>query len=283
MNWSAHWTSPASATATPAPGLVKLNDGSCLYIHAVSPAAQKTASPMQYRTRRASPLGDDPSLNQQFEAANKAFKARIPVLLLGENGTSKEVFARALHDQVNADAPFVAINCSAIPESLIEAELFGYADGTFTGARRGGAKGRIEEANGGTLLLDEIGDMPAAQQTRLLRVLQERQITRLGSSDTLPLDIQIISATHCDLEQKINERSFREDLYYRLNGIQVRLPALCERQDLRTLIETLLRRFGGGRLHADSLSCLRHNAGPATFANWSRHCASGQHWPAPGR
>jgi transcriptional regulator of acetoin/glycerol metabolism len=212
-----------------------------------------------------SPLGGDNALNHQFDIAYKAFRAGIPVLLQGETGTGKEVFARSLHEAWKADAPFVAINCSAIPESLIEAELFGYTDGTFTGGRKGGAKGRIEEANGGTLLLDEIGDMPVSLQTRLLRVLQERQVTRLGSSESNPLDVRIVSATHCDLVQLIGERNFREDLYFRLNGVQVHLPALRERQDLGHLIQTLLLRYGRCRLSLESLKLIRAQRWPGNI------------------
>lgn len=247
---------PTKATRKQSPSLVRLNDGSCLYAHALSANTVKPHRPLPVTTVAQSPLGLDTGLNRQFDAAQKAFAAGIPVLLLGATGTGKEVFARALHDAWNAEAPFVAINCSAIPESLIEAELFGYTDGTFTGARKGGTKGRIEEANGGTLLLDEIGDMPAPLQTRLLRVLQERRVTRLGSSESRPLDVRIISATHCDLPSLIGERRFREDLYYRLNGFQANLPALCERKDLDHLIATLLNRYGKCRLHPESLELL---------------------------
>lgn len=265
-----HWEllfeqDPTAPSQRHSPSLVKLNDGSCLYAHALSAKTERPRSFLAQAAIPQSPLGHHSALNQQFDAACKAFKAGIPVLLLGETGTGKEVFARALHEAWSADTPFVAINCSAIPESLIEAELFGYVDGTFTGARKGGARGRIEEADGGTLLLDEIGDMPAPLQTRLLRVLQERRVTRLGSSESLPLDVRIISATHCDLPKLISERNFREDLYYRLNGVQVRLPALRERQDLSQLIETLLRRYGGYHLHPDSLQLLRAQRWPGNI------------------
>lgn len=251
-----HWQEvfgqhPGLAAQHKMPGLVPLNDGSCLYAHELGHKARHS-----YPVSSPSPLGRDPLLNGRFDAARKAFSAGIPVLLLGETGTGKEVFARALHDGLDASAPFVAINCSAIPESLIEAELFGYSDGTFTGARKGGAQGRLEEAHGGTLLLDEIGDMPAPLQTRLLRVLQERQVTRLGSSQSRPFDVRVISATHCDLPKLISERRFREDLYYRLNGYTVQLPALRERKDLASLIDTLLRRHGHCHLHTDALACL---------------------------
>lgn len=257
QHWKRLFEQNPTTGSRQSPGLVQLTDGSCLYAHVVPSTTKRTSTYTVKEHKPLSALGCDGVLNRQFDAACKAFKAGIPVLLLGETGTGKEIFARALHEAWKPDATFVAINCSAIPESLIEAELFGYTDGSFTGARRGGAKGRIEEADGGTLLLDEIGDMPAALQTRLLRVLQERRVTRLGSSDSIPLDIRIISATHCDLLGLIGERKFREDLYYRLDGMQVRLPALRERQDLNHLIETLLQRHGGGCLHPDSWQLLR--------------------------
>ncbi len=260
----AHWhqcfvRDPSPDAQRHTPGLVQLNDGSSLYAHRVGTRARAHSG---FSHHDLTPLGRDPQLNRQFEAARKAFGASIPVLLLGETGTGKEVFARALHDDLCPDAPFVAINCSAIPESLIEAELFGYSDGTFTGARKGGASGRLEEAHGGTLLLDEIGDMPAPLQTRLLRVLQERRVTRLGSSQSRPLSVRLISATHCDLPALIGERRFREDLYYRLNGFSAHLPALRERKDLIHLIDSLLRQLGSHALHSDSLACLQ-----------------AQHWP----
>ncbi|HBS79293.1 MAG TPA: Fis family transcriptional regulator [Pseudomonas sp.] len=256
-----HWDAlfeqdPTAKAQSGSPSLAKLNDGSQIFAHVLSVKVAKPGKQLSMRPVVRSPLGDDSALNQQFDIAHKAFNAGIPVLIQGETGTGKEMFARALHEAWQADAPFVAINCSAIPESLIEAELFGYADGTFTGGRKGGAKGRIEEANGGTLLLDEIGDMPTALQTRLLRVLQERQVTRLGSSESRSLDLRIVSATHCNLTQLIRERHFREDLYYRLNGVQIHLPALHERRDLSYLIQTLLLRYGSCYLSPESLTLI---------------------------
>ena len=166
----------------------------------------------------------------------------IPLLILGETGTGKELLARAMHQDSNRAAqPFVAVNCASIPESLIEAELFGYEDGAFTGARRKGACGRIVQANGGTLFLDEIGDMPLALQARLLRVLQERCVTPLGGQKAVPVDIAVVAATHRDLRQMIDAGTFREDLYYRLNGLVVRLPALRERDDLAAVAQRILR------------------------------------------
>ena len=166
----------------------------------------------------------------------------IPLLILGETGTGKELLARAVHQDSNrAKQPFVAVNCASIPESLIEAELFGYDEGAFTGARRKGAVGRIVQANGGTLFLDEIGDMPLSLQARLLRVLQERCVTPLGSHKTIAVDIAVIGATHRNLREMIERQLFREDLYYRLNGLVLRLPSLRERTDLAVVAHRILQ------------------------------------------
>jgi len=165
----------------------------------------------------------------------------IPVLVLGRTGTGKEWLARALHqDSPRRDAPFVALNCAALPDTLIEAELFGYEDGAFTGARRRGSAGKIVQAHGGTLFLDEIGDMPLAQQVRLMRVLQERAVVPLGGARAVPVDLRIVCATHRDLRAMIAEGSFREDLYYRINGLAVTLPPLAERTDLDALVARVL-------------------------------------------
>src|SRR4030095_498875 len=154
-------------------------------------------------------------------------------LILGETGTGKELLARAVHQDSNrAKQAFVAVNCASIPENLIEAELFGYEDGAFTGARRKGACGRIVQANGGTLFLDEIGDIPLALQARLLRVLQERCVTPLGSLKSIPVDIAVIGATHRNLREMIEQQQVREDLVYRLHALAVPLPPLRERSDL---------------------------------------------------
>ncbi|QBR00542.1 sigma-54-dependent Fis family transcriptional regulator [Paraburkholderia pallida] len=165
----------------------------------------------------------------------------IPVLVLGRTGTGKEWLARALHqDSPRRDAPFVALNCAALPDTLIEAELFGYEDGAFTGAKRRGSAGKIVQAHGGTLFLDEIGDMPLAQQVRLMRVLQERAVVPLGGARAVPVDLRIVCATHRDLRAMIAEGSFREDLYYRINGLAVTLPPLAERTDLDALVARVL-------------------------------------------
>ena len=166
----------------------------------------------------------------------------IPLLILGETGTGKELLARALHqDSIRSRQPFVAVNCASIPEALIEAELFGYEEGAFTGAKRKGATGRLVQANAGTLFLDEIGDMPLGLQARLLRVLQERCVTPLGSHKSIPVDIALIGATHRNMREMIERHEFREDLYYRLNGLVVRLPALRERTDLGMVARRILQ------------------------------------------
>ncbi|MBO9535974.1 sigma-54-dependent Fis family transcriptional regulator [Herbaspirillum sp.] len=177
----------------------------------------------------------------------KVIDRDIPILITGETGTGKEWLAQAIHRESvrGATAPFVALNCSAIPENLIEAELFGYEDGAFTGARRKGALGKIAQAHGGTLFLDEIGDMPLALQARLLRVLQERAVAPLGGSRVVPVNFALVCATHQPLREMVARHAFREDLYYRINGLQVKLPPLRERSDLAQLAEMILRHEGG--------------------------------------
>ena len=170
----------------------------------------------------------------------------IPVMILGETGTGKDLLAQAIHnDSARARQPFVAVNCASIPESLIEAELFGYEEGAFTGARRKGAVGKILQAHGGTLFLDEIGDMPQHLQARLLRVLQERKVSPLGAGKEVAVDVTVISATHKNLKELMARGAFREDLYYRLNGLVVRLPALRERTDLEAVVHRVLQSVAG--------------------------------------
>jgi sigma-54 dependent transcriptional regulator, acetoin dehydrogenase operon transcriptional activator AcoR len=186
-------------------------------------------------------LTGDAQVRTLVDKIRRVLDRDIPLLILGETGTGKEILARAVHhDSQRARQPFVAVNCASIPETLIEAELFGYEDGAFTGARRKGAVGRILQANGGTLFLDEIGDMPLALQARLLRVLQERQVTPLGATKSIAVDVAVIAATHRNLREMIERQEFREDLYYRLNGLAVRLPALRERNDLQAIVQRML-------------------------------------------
>jgi propionate catabolism operon transcriptional regulator len=192
--------------------------------------------------------------------------ARSPatVLLQGETGTGKELAAQAIHrESPRARQPFVAVNCGAIAESLLESELFGYEEGAFTGSRRGGHAGLFEAANHGSLFLDEIGEMPLSLQTRLLRVLEEREVVRVGGIRPIPVDVRIISATHCDLESRMREGRFRPDLFYRLAVLRLHIPALRERQDdLIPLAQWCLKHAlaaMGARphpnLHAEVLAC----------------------------
>jgi transcriptional regulator of acetoin/glycerol metabolism len=184
----------------------------------------------------------DPAMMQNVEVLRRVIDRDISVLLLGETGTGKGYCARAIHQASNrAGKPFVTVNCAAIPETLIESELFGHAPGAFTGAAREGGMGRILQANGGTLFLDEIGDMPVALQARLLNVIEDREVMPLGSSKVVNVDVRIISATQHDPLEMIARGQFREDLYYRLNGITVRLPPLRQRTDRAGLIRKLLR------------------------------------------
>ena len=222
-------SSAGSSTASPARALPR-------------PAAARTAA------AGANPASTfkDPRLVAQLDTARRVIARRTPVLLCGETGSGKEVFARAVHDaSPHAAGEFVAINCASLPENLIESELFGYRAGAFTGAQRTGRRGKILQADGGTLFLDEIADMPLELQARLLRVLDERRVTPLGTEETQPVDFQLISASHRHLPALVREGRFREDLYYRLAGIEVQLPALRERSDKRELIRGVLATEGG--------------------------------------
>lgn len=175
-------------------------------------------------------IGSDTKFREIVKECLKVAKTDIPVLLTGETGTGKEVMAKALHtNSLRYDKPFVSINCAAIPFELLESELFGYMDGAFTGAKRGGKKGKFQLANGGTIFLDEIGDMPSSMQAKLLRVLQEKEIEPLGSEKSIPLDVRVVAATRQDLEAKMKDGSFREDLYYRLSVFNIHIPPLRER------------------------------------------------------
>ncbi|MBW1245433.1 sigma-54-dependent Fis family transcriptional regulator [Pseudomonas tolaasii] len=190
----------------------------------------------------------DPVLQQDFRKAVKVFERDVPLLINGETGCGKEAFAKAVHQaSQRAGKPFVALNCAAIPENLIESELFGYRGGSFTGALKEGMRGKLQQADGGTLFLDEIGDMPFALQTRLLRVLEDRMVVPIGGA-AQAVDVRIISATHRNLLERIQAGSFREDLYYRLNGLEVGLPALRERADKAQLLDFLLEQEAAGQV-----------------------------------
>ena len=185
--------------------------------------------------------GSDPGMQQAAARARRVMNKRIPILLHGETGTGKELFSQALHRaSERRDRPFVALNCASIPESLIESELFGYKHGAFTGASREGRRGKIVEASGGTLFLDEIGDMPPAMQSRLLRVLETQEVIPLGAERPVQVEINILAASHRDLARLVVDGAFREDLYYRLNGITLHLTPLRLRGDLEELVLRVL-------------------------------------------
>ena len=186
-------------------------------------------------------IGKDKAFIQAQKIAHDVAKTNSTVLLLGESGTGKELFAHAIHNASKRQGAFIAVNCSAIPRSLIESELFGYDAGSFTGANRSGRPGKFERAHYGTILLDEIGDMPLDLQAVLLRVLQEREVVRVGGYKPIAVDVRVIASTNKNLLKKISEGSFREDLYYRLNVITIKIPPLRERKnDIPLLVETLL-------------------------------------------
>lgn len=177
-------------------------------------------------------IGTSPAISEVQRMIRRIADSPTPVLITGETGTGKELIARAIHEQSRRSKyPFVAINCSSIPDNLFESELFGYEEGSFTGAKKGGKIGKIEMAQGGTLFLDEIGEMPLFAQPKLLRILQEYELERVGSNKKIHLDIRVIAATNRDLGEMVTEKTFRGDLYYRINVINLKLPSLRTRRD----------------------------------------------------
>ena len=231
----------------------------------VSTPPRTTAKTAKPQPDLESLAGSNVRYARALRMARQGLANELPVLLLGETGTGKEVIARALHMAgTRCDKPFIAVNCAAIPEGLIESELFGYREGAFTGSRRGGMIGRLQQAHGGTLFLDEIGDMPLALQARLLRVLQDRKVAPLGAGEEQDIDVALICATHRDLKRLVEEKHFREDLFYRVNGISVILPALREREDFSALVGRLLIRL-------DAPAVVLHDD--------LNRLLSGYHWP----
>lgn len=186
-----------------------------------------------------------PKMRRVVEQAMRVAETNATVLLRGESGTGKELFAHAIHNASRrADGRFVRVNCTALADSLLESELFGYEEGAFTGAKRGGKKGLFEEADGGAIFLDEVGDIQRDVQAKLLRVLQEREIVRVGGSKPIPVDVRVIAATNADLEKAVKEGRMREDLYYRLNVVPIFIPPLRERkEDIPSLVQVLIRRL----------------------------------------
>jgi len=241
--------------------------------HSTDDGGRKRRTSDVHTPRRLSSLRylntGDAQVAAVIEKVSKVIDRDIPIMIMGETGTGKELLAQAIHnDSPRAEHPFVAVNCASIPETLIESELFGYEDGAFTGARRKGAVGKILQANGGTLFLDEIGDMPLNMQARLLRVLQERMVTPLGSTKSIPVNVAVICATNRKLRDLIAKNAFREDLYYRLNGLVVKLPPLRERTDLDTVVQKMLSVESNGAqftVSSDIMQLFRQHGWPGNF------------------
>jgi len=226
---------------------LRLRNGARLFARASAQVSSVTSKPVQAIPRESAASlelldSGDPQLKLAISQVKQVLNRDIPILILGETGAGKELFSRAIHDaSARRDKPFIAVNCAALPEGLIEAELFGYEEGAYTGAKRKGNIGKIQQADGGTLFLDEIGDMPLSLQARLLRVLQDRSVTPLGSSKSIPVNFMLLSATNQKLKDKVAAGEFRSDLYYRINGLTVQLPALRQRQDMSRLIQVILQ------------------------------------------
>lgn len=248
------------------------------YYALVRPPHVARVTPGVARVTARAPTGDaaqghvtsDPRMRRNLACGHQLFAKQVPILLRGATGTGKDVFARALHTgSLWAERPFVTVNCAAIPENLIESELFGYRPGAFTGAAREGRKGKILQSSGGTLFLDEIGDMPLLLQARLLRAIEAREIVPVGSDHTIAVDLHVISATHRDLRRMIATGEFREDLYYRLAGTTLELPSLADRQDKGELIRMLLREESGSEetvdIAADAFERLLHYRWPGNI------------------
>ena len=212
----------------------------------------------------------DPAMEALQTKAARLARRDIPILIQGETGAGKEYLARAIHDSSDAQGSFIAVNCAAIPEQLIESELFGYSAGAFTGALAKGKQGLIEAANGGTLFLDEIGDMPLSLQSRLLRVLSEQEITPIGSQKAKPVSFRLLSASHRQLDALVAEGKFREDLYYRLNAATLYLPPLRDRTDFDRLVDSILDRLsseaqGSRRLAPETRAALKRHTWPGNI------------------
>jgi len=239
-----------------------------------------SASHSRHRADRATEpvashfIGDSAEAQAIRELSERVATSMANVLILGESGTGKEVVARLIHELSGRVGPFVAINCGAIPDHLLESELFGHERGAFTGAVKA-RRGRFELAEGGTLFLDEIGDMPTAMQVKLLRVLQERIVERVGGGKSTPIDIRVIAATHCDLEARIKDGRFREDLFYRLSVFPIEIPPLHERpDDIGPLVDEMISRIWHGhrirlRLTEETRALLREYQWPGNVRELS--------------
>lgn len=240
-------TAKITATSRPVRAHNGQNEGTVLVLTAMN-RVRKLAQRMSGAVARLTfenMIGKDPGFKECLTQAKSAARSDSTMLLLGESGTGKDILAQAIHNEsLRVRGPFVAINCGAIPRDLIGSELFGYTEGAFTGAKKSGSPGKFELADGGTIFLDEIGDMPPELQTTLLRVLEQKSITRIGGSKVLPVNVRVIAATNRDLALEVKRGNFRRDLYYRLNVVSIRLMPLRERkEDIELLFKHFLERL----------------------------------------
>nr|WP_321467826.1 sigma-54-dependent Fis family transcriptional regulator [uncultured Desulfobulbus sp.] len=242
----------------------------CIYPPLSAPPSANKPVAIENNNGFSTMIGKSASFQKVLKTARKVAPTETTVLITGQSGTGKEVMARALHEaSPRAKKPFVAVNCGAIAPDLIQSELFGYAEGSFTGALRGGQVGKFEQASGGTIFLDEIGEMPLAIQVNLLRVLDEHQITRVGGKKPIFVDVRVVAATNRDMEVMVEEGNFRKDLYYRLHVVHLPLPQLCQREeDIQLLADHFIKEF------AEKLGC-RIDAVDPEF----RRALSAYPWP----
>ena len=249
---------------------IAVRDGTVLYAHAIEPQQRITSVPVARLPQSVPAMGrlggGVPLIDGLRRKIAKLAPGKLPILIQGQTGTGKEYLARIIHEVSGFSGRFIAVNCAAIPEQLIESELFGHLPGAFTGALAKGRKGLVEEAQGGTLFLDEIGDMPFSAQSRLLRVLAEGEVLPIGGSVPRKVNFRVLSASHRSLADMVATGTFREDLYYRLNAAILSLPPLCERDDFPWLLDRLLEKHGeAGR--------------PLRLADTARMVVLGYHWP----
>ena len=249
---------------------IAVRDGTVLYAHAIEPQQRITSVPVARLPQSVPAMGrlggGVPLIDGLRRKIAKLAPGKLPILIQGQTGTGKEYLARIIHEVSGFSGRFIAVNCAAIPEQLIESELFGHLPGAFTGALAKGRKGLVEEAQGGTLFLDEIGDMPFSAQSRLLRVLAEGEVLPIGGSVPRKVNFRVLSASHRSLADMVATGTFREDLYYRLNAAILSLPPLCERDDFPWLLDRLLEKHGeAGR--------------PLRLSDTARMVVLGYHWP----
>lgn len=225
-------------------------------VERVTQVAEELTSQLDVELSRFQMIGQDPQFRNLLSRAVTAAKTDATVLIRGENGVGKEGFAKLIHQaSPRRNKPFITVNCSAIPESLIESELFGYEEGSFTGAKKGGKLGKFELAQGGTLFLDEVGDMPLLMQSKLLRVLQEGEVEKIGREENVAVDVRIVAATNQPLEELVEQKRFRADLYYRLNVVSLPIPPLRERRgDILPLAYHFLDRYNAQYQKSATLS-----------------------------